>query len=634
MNRRERKAAAKSSKMVRGKATANTPAALYGAGVEHLRAGRHLDAQICCQRALALDAGHADTLQLMGLLCLYAKQYDAAIEWVGRANQADPKTDYLASLGTALEQQGLHEEALKAFNKATQIRPDDAELWTQLANILVLLQRPDQAIWSFEHALTLNPRYWYAAYNCALALLRLQRFEKALVYLNLCDELQLNRALTLNGRSAALRNLNRFEEALSDGRQAHALDPTNADICNNIGAALQKLSGHEEALEWFDRALDLRPTFVGALNNKASTLGEVLRLDEAIMVYRHVKRIDPANAETDWNMALIQLLNGDFEAGWREREARWKISSLPGTAGYPKFPQPMWLGEENIEGKTILVCADEGLGDTIQFVRYAPMLTALGARVILLPQESLYPLLSGFPGVSQCLPNLRGGLPAFDIHCPIMSLPRAFRTTLETIPAPISYLPTPAEDRRQVWEDRLGHHDRLRVGLVWSGNPKHKNDRNRSIPLRMFSSILDADATFVSLQKDPSSVDKAILIERTDIVDLTAHLTDFMETAALISCLDLVITVDTSVAHLAGALGRPTWILLPYTPDWRWLLDREDSPWYPTVRLFRQTETRDYASVLDRVRTELLTLVQTPLDAKPSTSGNPSSFSGKANSRL
>jgi hypothetical protein len=205
--------------------------------------------------------------------------------------------------------------------------------------------------------------------------------------------------------------------------------------------------------------------------------------------------------------------------------------------------------------------------------------------------------------------NRDGGLPPFDFHCPIMSLPLLFRTTLETIPAPASYLPTPAGDRRQVWEDRLGDHDRLRVGLVWSGNPKHKNDHNRSILLRTLSSILDADATFVSLQKDPRSIDKEILLERTDIVDLTAHLTDFMETAALISCLDLVITVDTSVAHLAGALGCPTWILLPYTPDWRWLLDRDDSPWYPTVRLFRQTETRDYASVLDRVRTELRTLV-------------------------
>jgi tetratricopeptide (TPR) repeat protein len=608
MNRRERRVAARKSSAASERG-ADTSAALYEAGLGHLRAGRHLDAQVCCQRALALDAAHADSLHLMGLLSLHAKQYDAAIEWVARANRADPTTDYLLSLGTALEQQGLHEEALQAFDQAVQIKPHDAESWTRLASVLVLLQRPDHAILSYEHALKLDPRYWCAAYNCAILLLQSKRFEEALVKLDLCDELQPDHATTLNGRGLALHNLNRFEEALSDNRQAQALDPTNADICNNIGAALHKLSRREEALEWFDRALDLRPNFVGALDNKASTLSEIQRFDEAIMVDRHVKRIDPENAETDWNMGLIQLLRGDFATGWRGREARWKIPSLPGTAGYPKFPQPIWLGEENIEGKTILVCADEGLGDTIQFVRYAPMLTALGARVILLPQQSLYPLLSGLPGVSQCLPNLDEALPAFDVHCPIMSLPLAFRTTLETIPAPTSYLPTPAEDRRQVWEDRLGRHGRLRVGLVWSGNPKHNNDHNRSIPLRTFSSILDADATFVSLQKDTRSVDTEILLERTDIVELTAHLTDFMETAALISCLDLVITVDTSVAHLAGALGCPTWILLPHTPDWRWLLDRDDSPWYPTVRLFRQSRTRDYGEVLDRVRVELLSLV-------------------------
>jgi hypothetical protein len=189
------------------------------------------------------------------------------------------------------------------------------------------------------------------------------------------------------------------------------------------------------------------------------------------------------------------------------------------------------------------------------------------------------------------------------------SLPLALGTRLETIPAAKSYLPAPPKDRVQAWEDRLGRHDRLRVGLVWSGNPKHVNDRKRSIPLQLFSRLLDLDASFVSLQQNPRPDDQAFLRNRTDIVDLTAHLTDFSETAALVSCLDLVITVDTSVAHLAGALGCPTWILLPYTPDWRWLLDRDDSPWYPTLRLFRQTATWEYASVLDSVRAELLTRI-------------------------
>lgn len=200
-----------------------------------------------------------------------------------------------------------------------------------------------------------------------------------------------------------------------------------------------------------------------------------------------------------------------------------------------------------------------------------------------------------------------GTMPAFDLHCPISSLPLAFKTRLDTIPSG-PYLPSPPDSLVQAWDNRLGPRTRLRVGLVWSGDPFHVNDETRSIPLRTLSHILDVDATYVSLQKAPRPHDAAVLRERSDIVDLTADLTDFAETAALIACLDLVITVDTSVAHLAGALGCPTWILLPWTPDYRWLLDRADSPWYPSVRLFRQTETREFESVLDRVRDELRAL--------------------------
>jgi tetratricopeptide (TPR) repeat protein len=203
------------------------------------------------------------------------------------------KRDYLLSLGTALEQQGLHEQALKAFDKTVQMKPDDAELWARFAYAHVLVHRPAEAILGLQHALKLNPRYWYAASNCAVLLLQSERFEEALVNFNLCDELQPNQAPTLHGRAVALHNLNRFEEAVADSRRAQALDPTNAEICNNIGAALQKLGRYEEALEWFDRTLGLRPNFVGALNNKASALIEIQRFDEAVLVYRHLKKIDP-----------------------------------------------------------------------------------------------------------------------------------------------------------------------------------------------------------------------------------------------------------------------------------------------------------------------------------------------------
>jgi hypothetical protein len=309
---------------------------------------------------------------------------------------------------------------------------------------------------------------------------------------------------------------------------------------------------------------------------------------------------------------------GNFEAGWLGREARWKVPGLP--IIYPNFSQSIWLGDGDIEGKAVLIYADEGLGDSIQFARYVPMVIARGARVILVVPDALYPLLSGIPGVYECRSYSSGWPSAFDVYCPIGSLPLAFGTKLETIP-PATYLPPLAVGRVRAWEDRLNHRGWLRIGLVWSGNPKHGNDRDRSLPLRTMARLFDVDATFVSLQKDPRPDDKAFLSERTDIIDLTADFTDFAETAALISCLDLVITVDTSTAHLAATLGRPTWVLLPYLPDWRWLLDRDDSPWYPTVRLFRQLETGDYASVVERVRTELVAIIST-FEPRTSTDGD------------
>jgi len=606
MNRRERRATARKSRGISSGPGANTPAALCEAGMRHLRAEQYLDAQLCCQQALEADPDHADTLHLMGLLSFHAAQYDLAAEWFSRAVRKDAKPHYLASLGTTLQNLGRFEEAFQVFDKSVQLKPDAAVLWRFRGNVLVNLDRRDQAVLSYQQALKLDPRDRDAAYNSGALLLQLGRLDEAASCFNLCDRLQGDHAPTLQKRALALSGLERFEEALADNKRAHALDPANADICNSTGTILQSLGRNAEALSWFDRSLERRPNHVETLNNKASSLIELRRFDDAFAVYDRSKAIDPGHAATDWNVALLQMMTGNFEAGWAGREVRWK-KLLPGDA--PKLSKPIWLGDESIAGKTILIHSDEGLGDAIQFARYVPMVAARGARVILAIEDAVCPLLSGLSGVSECVPKSAGRLPAFDLHCPLSSLPLAFGTRLDSIPAEKSYLPPPAADRVRDWEDRLGPHDRLRVGLVWSGNPKHNNDRNRSIPLRMLARILDVDATFVSLQKDPRPEDRAALLERPEIVDPTARLADFAETAALASCLDLVISVDTSVAHLAAALGRPTWILLPFTPDYRWLLDRGDSPWYPTVRLFRQTATREYGSVVDRVRAELQAMI-------------------------
>src|SRR5580692_7348899 len=612
MNRHERRAAAKNKSRTAssGAPSAVAPsvaAPLYEVGLAHLRAERYLDAELSCQRALEPYPHHADTLHLMGLLSFHFNQDDHAAEWISRAIQQDPKPQYLFTLGVTRQRQRRFEEALQAFDRATQLKPDAVELWRHRGNVLVDLKRPDQALLSFQEVLKHNPYDRDAAYNSGSMLLQLKRLEEALSSLNLSDQLQPNHAPTLQKRALALHELGRSEEALVDIKRAHALDPSQADICNNAGVFLQRLGRDDEALPWIDRALKLRPDYPDAIINKAFSLAHLRRFAEAFALYDFMKVLHPGHAEAEWRRSHLDLSLGNFEAGWVGREARVKLPELP-IARFD-YPQPRWLGKEPVDGKTILVQMDEGSGDTIQFVRYVPMLAARGARIILMVADTLCPLLSGLAGVSECVPFSATTLPAFDMYCPITSLPLAFGTKLDTIPTKTAYLPAPAASRLQIWEDRLGPHDRLRVGLVWSGNPKHVNDHNRSVPLSALAQILNLDATFVSLQKDPKPEDRATLREQTNIIDLTDHLTDFAETAALVSSLDVVITVDTSVAHLAGALGRPTWILLPYWPDYRWLLDRDDSPWYPTVRLFRQTETREYASVLDRVRSELQTLV-------------------------
>jgi tetratricopeptide (TPR) repeat protein/ADP-heptose:LPS heptosyltransferase len=599
VNDREGSAAMESAKS--GQGIPDGVVQLFEAGIDHMRAGRSLEAQLACEQALALDPDHADTLHLMGLLCIHTRQFDHAVEWLSRAIRREPKPLYLTTLGTALLQQGRGAEAIKVFEKAIELKPDNAELWRNLGLALAELRRNHEAILSFQHAFKLEP-FWDTANKAAILLHQAARFEDALVYFNLCDELKPDNVQTLGLRSETLQRLRRYEEALGDLERVHLLDPTNADSRNQMGNCLAALGRYEEALSWYDKAFALRDKH--ALRNKAGALEQLGRFDQAIAAYRQAIAEDPNDASAEWNLALLQLLTGDFEAGWAGREtARWKIPVL--VEGYPKLSRPIWRGTESIDGKTILVCPDEGLGDVIQFVRYVPMLAARGAHVILIVQDELYPLLSRLPGITHCLPRSATTAPPYDLHCPLTSLPLAFGTRLDTIPTETCYLPAPAPDRVKAWKQRLGSHDRLRVGLVWSGNPRHSKDSSRSMPFRTMARILDADATFVSLQKDPRAEDRPALLERTDVIDLTAHLTDFVETAALVSCLDLVISVDTSVTHLSAALGRPTWTLLPYAPDYRWLLDREDSPWYPSMRLFRQDQRRDYAHVIEHVSAEL-----------------------------
>jgi tetratricopeptide (TPR) repeat protein len=605
MNRRERRATGPKSEQASIRSGAATPAALVEAGQRHLQAGRHLEAQLCCQQAIAADPNHTDSLRLMALLSLRAKQYDHAIEWAARAIRIEPRADHISTLGTALLGAGRIEEALRAFDKAVSLEPTDAEHWKKLGAALIDLNRPDEALLSLRRALDLRPHYADAANLSGLILYRKDRFAEALAFFDISVHADPDQADALHLRALMLQKLGRLEESAADGLRSAQLDPTNADTHNNLGSVLHELGRFQESLTCYDRALAVRSDYLVALNNKAHLLADMLRLDEALACYEKSLTIKPDDPIALWNVALIDMSLGNFEAGWAGREIRWK-TGLGMKA--PNFIQPQWLGDRSIDGKTILLFADEGIGDCFQFARYLPMVAELGAKIILAVQESAVSLLSRMPGVVECIPKSTTFLPAFDLYCSISSLPLAFGTRLDSIPATVPYLPSPLAARTKQWEQRLGSHDRLRVGLVWSGNPGHANDRNRSLPLQMLASIPDVDARFVSLQKNPRASDQEIL-GGWDVLDIADQLSDFDETATLIGCLDLIITVDTSVAHLAGGLGRPVWILLPYRADYRWLLDRADSPWYPTARLFRQDERRDYRWVVDQVRGELADVV-------------------------
>jgi len=604
MNRHQRRASAKQSAKSPITPRSNTPAALFEAGLRLLKAGQLAESEKYARQTLAIDAGHADSLHLMGRLCLAAKQNDLAIEWFAQAIRQNPNVaDYFSNLGTVLQHQGRLDEAAKSFDRALILKPDFAEVWYKLGQVLQQQKRPDEAILSFDQALNVNPRYLEAANASALLHFDTGRYDEAILRFDRSLEIEPKQPGAFHLRGICQLRLQRFEEALADCKKALELAPDHPEITNNVGLILQRLARNEEALACFDKAIALNSQFALAFNHRGTSLSELRLFEEALASFARAIAIKADYADAHWNRALLQLLLGDFAAGWTARE--WGRKSEAVGFVDRQFAKPLWRGEEPIAGRTILLHSDEGLGDTIQFSRYATLVAQRGARVILEVQDLVHPLLSAIEGVSLCLPKTGTVLPDFDLHCPLSSLPLAFGTRLETIPSAVSYLPAPSGACAQTWQARLGARDKLRVGLVWSGNPAHGNDRNRSMKLRALSPILDLDARFISLQKDVRPDDKATLLERNEIVDPTEQLSDFAATAALVSCLDLVITVDTSVAHLAGALGRPTWILLPYTPDYRWLLDRDDSPWYPTVRLFRQSESRDYTSVLQRVRAEL-----------------------------
>jgi hypothetical protein len=405
-----------------------------------------------------------------------------------------------------------------------------------------------------------------------------------------------------------LAQTNEFTKAVDFLTTALKINPNHAVCYSNRGNALKELKRLDEALASYNKAISIQPDYAEAYSNRGNALKELKRLDEALASYDKAIGIKPDFAEAYWNLSLCHLLGGNFKDGWQGYEWRWKRQDISKTAGVRNFSQPLWLGEQLLKGKTILLYAEQGLGDTIQFCRYVPIVSMLGAKVILEVQRPLVKLLKNLEGVNQIIAK-GDTLPAFDFQCPLLSLPLAFKTKLNTIP-PVSQNITSDSENLTKWQTILGEKTKLRVGLVWSSVSNFKNDDIRSMTLlELFSGLPKEGFEYICLQKDIKEIDKYTLKENPQIKFFGDLLNDFSDTAGLIDCLDLVITTCTSVPHLSCSMGKETWLMLSYVPDWRWLLDRNDSPWYPAAILYRQEKIGSWHGVLEKVKSDLEKLV-------------------------
>ncbi len=402
----------------------------------------------------------------------------------------------------------------------------------------------------------------------------------------------------------AYQQLGQHDKAVAPYQKAIDLNPENPKAHLNLGIAFKEQGLYDEASEAFKNALRIKPDYAMAYYNLGNVYLAKGQYNDAMDYYKKTISIDQEYAEAHWNIALLNLLFGNFKEGWQRYEWRWKLGDL---AVKRTFDKPQWDGSD-INGKTILIYTEQGFGDTIQFIRYIPLIAKRGAKVIIECEKELIVLLRNIEGVHDIF--LKGSpLPEFDFHCPLLSLPLIFNTTVENIPTQIPYIKVDTELSKR-WRGKILNNSKLNVGLTWAGSPELRKDYNRSCTFETFSQLLKiSDINFYSLQKGEASYQISIYPEGLNILDYTEEFNDFADTAGFIENLDLVISVDTAVAHLAGALGKPVWTLLPFVPDWRWMLGREDSPWYPTMRLFRQPSIGDWKSVIDKVEEELRKLI-------------------------
>ncbi|MGO9513691.1 MAG: tetratricopeptide repeat protein [Steroidobacteraceae bacterium] len=624
--------------------------AFFRQALAHHRESRNEEARAAYERLLQMQPRHVPALTFLSVIALQSNDPERAIQLTATALEADPsnaiahlmqghahlrlerRIEAIASYerasalkpdlaeahfhrGNVQSDLGCHADAIASYESALRITPRAAEIHNNRGNSLRSLKRYTEAIDSYDQAIAAMPQIAEPYFNRGLALYELKRYEAALSSYDEAIAIRPGYAEAHLSRGNVLKRLRQPEAALASYARAIELKPGYAEAHCNRGNVQSELGRFDAALASYDAAISIAPGYADAHCNRGNLLGDLMRFEEALQSFDRAIAADPGYAQAHFCKSLVSLLLGDWDNGWRDFEWRWRNEHCASSKEKREFSQPLWLAEQPLAGRTILLHGEQGLGDIIQFCRYATLVAARGARVVLEAPRSLANLLRSLQGVAQVVVHGETLLP-FDYYCPLLSLPLAFGTTPATIPAQIPYLRS-SEARAKYWRDKLGERTRPRVGLVWSGGFRPDQpelwqvNNRRNMPLTEMATLMHPGLEFYSLQKgEPAESELAQLKAKgwsgPKLIDFTGELHDFEETAALIEQLDLVISVDTSTAHLAGALGKRVWILNRFDTCWRWFLDRTDTPWYPTARIYRQDRAHDWRGVVRRVREDLV----------------------------
>jgi len=577
-------------------------------GIGLLNTGQHEKACLSFEEAISIRSDFIEAYFNLGkaqkalkkyedALCSYSKCISLNIHYADAYNNRG--SVYLENLQEP-------EKALIDFQNFLKIQPNVWNGFYNIANCYSELKEYEEAIKHYDRALELNPNNPDIHLSCGVTYYKLEQYEEALKSYGHALELNPNNADVHFSRGVTYYELGQYEEALKSYDHAIELCPNQANVYSNRGIVFKSLKRYEEAFKNIDFAIKLKPDLAAAFSNQGLVHGELKEYEEACKSYDRAIKLEPNIGDAYWNKSNLKILQGCYEEGWRLFEWRWKTTFLK--LKPRNFNQPLWLGQEAINNKIILIHHEQGLGDSIQFSRYIALIEKYHPKEIILEApKSLISILSTLRGNFKII-KLGDPLPYFDYYCPIMSLPLAFKTTLENIPSEMPYLYA-EKSKISFWGERLGPKIKPRVGLVWSGFKGHKNDHNRSLLFKQLKPIYDLPFEFHCLQKEIREIDLEVLGKEGNIKEHQNELIDFSDTAALISHLDLVVSVDTSVAHLAGALGKKVFLMLPYAPDYRWMDERADTPWYPTMRLFRQPKADDWTSVISEIRLEIKNLL-------------------------